>query len=65
MPLGPPDRAMFGAAAAAPPGGAASGLLYAILVAVLVVAARELRRHRPRFIYFEPTGFVSPHPRPG
>jgi len=36
-----------------------------MLVAVLADAARELRRHRLRFVVLEPIGFVSPQQRPG
>jgi hypothetical protein len=64
-PLGPPGRSSFGAGTTAPGGGVASGLWCAILIALLAYAARDLRRHRHRFVLLEPVGFASPQQRPG
>jgi hypothetical protein len=64
-PVGPPGQTFFATGAAPPAGGAAAGLWCVILMAALVCASRELRRHRLRFILLEPTGFVSPQQRPG
>lgn len=64
-PLGPGSPNSFAAVASAPGGGAAFVLWSALLVGLVICAARTLRRHILPPVVFAPTAFVSLLQRPG
>jgi hypothetical protein len=64
-PLGPASPSSFAAVATGASGGAAFVLWCALLVGLLICAARPLRRHVLPSVVFAPTAFVSLLQRPG